>query len=674
MVDVFISYASKNRRYAEKLSSHLESWGIIVYCHEITTANEIQAGNDFTVYLENEISEAKVLVVLWTEDSRSSSFVKEEALLALRQGKLFQVLVDGIEPPFGFSLQQGCKMTLRNGDFEESSLSEFADQIRILSKKKGPQERIIHPRKIGEPWNCKDPAISSGIPGTDIYVSFHPCGDSGLFSLMCIESTPAWVKDSIKGTDVLHKPFENQNESTKIDREERYLRTRNEVFFINDPLRPYSIQIGGLRSQRDSASPGFISCSLSPDQLRYIPSTEPAIIELFAEVLENADVLDQIWENLPNWKNQWTIEQLDKKREWINTEDDPSELRRKLQDEKVIYIRKLISRNPNASKDKQAYKCVFCSKFFQDDINVPLKEDEDDKGVYIIENSFPYGPYFHYVIITKDSVHYWEDMKFNHVLNMNLVMLSFLKRKKEENGGSMGAGIEFGFNSSVKHLVLGHRTRSSAGASIPHIHKQVWGMAPKTANLAEHLIQVSDAWWRQGIDYQGQYLKALGEKGNYDHSYIVWDDEHVALYVPYGQCSLHEMQVMVKKPVAHLLELSEAQMISLSKAEYIALRIYSALKVTSYNTVALSKLFNDHRAPTFRMVVVFVTREVDLAMSELSLLYVVDKHPWDSREEIEKILEEGYDDENGERVEGIRCDVMEKIEDIVTSQNLSGSR
>jgi hypothetical protein len=63
-------------------------------------------------------------------------------------------------------------------------------------------------------------------------------------------------------------------------------------------------------------------------------------------------------------------------------------------------------------------------------------------------------------------------------------------------------------------------------------------------------------------------------------------------------------------------------------------------------------LLNDPRAPTFRFVEAFITREIDLAVSELSMLYVVDQHPWDSRNEIkqawdkisEEVLQEIKDD------------------------------
>jgi galactose-1-phosphate uridylyltransferase len=217
-------------------------------------------------------------------------------------------------------------------------------------------------------------------------------------------------------------------------------------------------------------------------------------------------------------------------------------------------------------------------------------------------------------------------LKLHQLCGLNLLIHEFCRTEEHRNNA---AGIELGLNSSIRHLVLGKKTHTSAGASIPHIHKQVWGMVSRSSNLAEQLICVSQAYWSEGIDYLECYQKALRQ-----HQYVIWEDKHVMLYVPYGQCAMHEMQAMTVQPCGSFTELTTEQVISLSKAEYIALRIFKALGVGSFNQVFLTKLYNDSRAPRFRLVEAFITRDVDLAVSELSMLYVVDRHPWVSRIEV----------------------------------------
>ena len=76
---------------------------------------------------------------------------------------------------------------------------------------------------------------------------------------------------------------------------------------------------------------------------------------------------------------------------------------------------------------------------------------------------------------------------------------------------------------------------------------------------------------------------------------------------------------------------------SLSKAEYIVSRLYGRLDINSFNEIMLSLPFDDDRSKKFRLIFTFITREVDLAVSELSLLYVVDQHPCDTMMEVARV-------------------------------------
>lgn len=119
---------------------------------------------------------------------------------------------------------------------------------------------------------------------------------------------------------------------------------------------------------------------------------------------------------------------------------------------------------------------------------------------------------------------------------------------------------------------------------------------------------------------------------------VIWSDDNVVVFVPFGQIALHELQIMIKrKPTRTFLDLSEAEVQSLSRAEYIVARLYGRMDINSFNEIMLSLPFSENRSKTFRLIFTFITREVDLAVSELSLLYVVDKHPSDTVMEINKV-------------------------------------
>lgn len=78
---------------------------------------------------------------------------------------------------------------------------------------------------------------------------------------------------------------------------------------------------------------------------------------------------------------------------------------------------------------------------------------------------------------------FWDTMELRHFEAMNFVAHKFLNTDKPKNLNS-AYGIEIGLNSSARHLVLGKRTQSSAGASIAHVHTNLWGTAPARTDSA----------------------------------------------------------------------------------------------------------------------------------------------------------------------------------------------
>ncbi len=619
---VFISHASDDTHLARQVRAEFESQGLLCWDY----GQEIAPGSpDWRQQLAEAITNATCVVVMWTTNSVGRNWViaeAEEALAAIektanKKNKLLQLIIDGAKPPMPFRGNQGVECSTTDNQLNTECLGPLISHIKDLVDLKGPKERILHPRKFSEQWDCEDRILRHPAPGTDIFVSFHPCADSGIFTRVRAGTTDGWVKQDIHGAVELHAPYKEDPDAVVADpssKDAHYLRTKNEVFLINDPVRPYSIQIGRLRSLRSHKVPKYINCKISEQDLRHIGLGDPGMCELLASVLEDSKALELL-------------------SKVVNNAFDKEEAFDK---DEVDRIESMIARNPHSSEDFQQRHCLFCNDTFKEKFSV---RKDTGIGAYILENSFPFGPYFHYIVITLDAIHSWENLEFHHVLAMNNLAITYTQERLSNPAtlDSQAAGIEYGFNSTVKHLVLGRRTHTSAGASIPHVHKQIWGMAPRTSNLAEQLILVSDAYWRQGIDYQMSYYSALSEQGlESDFSYIVWQDSNVALYVPYGQCSKHEMQIMTFETRANITELTDSEIRSLSIAEYLVIRLYRQLNVTSFNQIVLSKLFKDHRAPQFRLVISFVTREVDLAMSELSMLYVVDQHPWDSRKEIQK--------------------------------------
>ena len=409
----------------------------------------------------------------------------------------------------------------------------------------------------------------------EMFSSFSPEDDRTPFMRLEISTTPGRVRG------VLHK---------------------EPVYLMRDPIRPFSTQIGGTRSERKIGNPEVIPELMHLD-LDTLKEMYPFICGprfkwirmVIAELSTGADVLDHLHQYDPD------------------------------QD-----VRKIAAKNPSASPALMSQECLFCDAQFASDreIHQPWAESKDS---FIIANDFPYGPHFHYIVIPKGQMHSWEDATFEHLLDMNLLMAKFLRGLRKEGDGEAASllkgapGVHIGFNSTIRHLVMTRHSRASAGASIAHVHKQVWGMARSAVNLADHVIRLCQAHEAKGRDYMGLYLEALARTG-----FVVWADERVALCVPVVQMAVHELQLIVNRQGAsNYLDLTDGEIESLSKAEYVAIQTLKSLGISSFNEVMLTDELKG-RSATFRLVVAFVTREVDIAVSELNHLYVVDKHPMDT--------------------------------------------
>lgn len=101
MADIFLSYARKDTDKAKQLVEHLEQHGLDVWWDP-----EIDPGTQWADVIEGQLESAKCVIVVWSEDSVGSHWVRTEAHHALSRGVLLPVSIGTVEPPFGFELIQ----------------------------------------------------------------------------------------------------------------------------------------------------------------------------------------------------------------------------------------------------------------------------------------------------------------------------------------------------------------------------------------------------------------------------------------------------------------------------------------------------------------------------------------------------------------------------------------
>lgn len=98
MSDIFISYKREEQSVARMLADALESKGWSVWWDP-----KLRAGEHFDDVIENALTDAKCVIVLWSQRSIKSRYIKDEASDALKRKKLVPVAIQKVEPPFRFA-------------------------------------------------------------------------------------------------------------------------------------------------------------------------------------------------------------------------------------------------------------------------------------------------------------------------------------------------------------------------------------------------------------------------------------------------------------------------------------------------------------------------------------------------------------------------------------------
>ena len=106
MDDVFISYASEDRARVIPLAQALEARHLSVWWDR-----EIPPGATFDDVIETALNAAGCVVVVWTEHSIKSRWVRTEASAALERDRLVPVLLDKVAIPLEFRRVQAADLT-----------------------------------------------------------------------------------------------------------------------------------------------------------------------------------------------------------------------------------------------------------------------------------------------------------------------------------------------------------------------------------------------------------------------------------------------------------------------------------------------------------------------------------------------------------------------------------
>jgi uncharacterized membrane protein YhaH (DUF805 family) len=127
MSDVFISYAQGDRDWVKEFAASVEEEGFSVWWDP-----DIVAGARYREIIDAELEKAAAVVVVWSNLSIHSDYVRDEADEALAAGKLVPVLRSAVRPPKGFRQVQTIDLSQWRGRRESPEFRKVVSGIRAL--------------------------------------------------------------------------------------------------------------------------------------------------------------------------------------------------------------------------------------------------------------------------------------------------------------------------------------------------------------------------------------------------------------------------------------------------------------------------------------------------------------------------------------------------------------
>jgi hypothetical protein len=130
MPDVFISYARDDHDRATELAAALEARGLSVWWDR-----DIPPGRTFDEVIEEALTSARCVLVLWSERSVTSRWVRAEASAAAERGVLVPVLVETIEPPLEFRNIQAADLSGWHGADDDAEWQRLVSTVSAMAGK-----------------------------------------------------------------------------------------------------------------------------------------------------------------------------------------------------------------------------------------------------------------------------------------------------------------------------------------------------------------------------------------------------------------------------------------------------------------------------------------------------------------------------------------------------------
>src|SRR6476660_792668 len=134
---VFLSYAHPDRAQARRLASALEHAGYTVWWDAL-----IEGGAVFASTISEALDKADAVIVLWSQASAQSDWVRDEAAQGRDRHRLVPLRLDATKPPLGFRQYQAIDLSRWHG---RANSRQFQAVVRAVHAAAGRPSNALMP-------------------------------------------------------------------------------------------------------------------------------------------------------------------------------------------------------------------------------------------------------------------------------------------------------------------------------------------------------------------------------------------------------------------------------------------------------------------------------------------------------------------------------------------------
>ena len=151
---IFLSYSHADRATAQRLTAALEQSGYTIWWDAL-----IEGGSRFAKSIDEALQKADAVLVLWSEQSIESDWVRDEAAQGRDRHRLVPVSIDGTRPPLGFRQIQVIDLSGWRGRADAPQIDAIRRAIAVALGAKPA------PRSIASAPVTRRRAIAAGAGG-----------------------------------------------------------------------------------------------------------------------------------------------------------------------------------------------------------------------------------------------------------------------------------------------------------------------------------------------------------------------------------------------------------------------------------------------------------------------------------------------------------------------------